>query len=196
MKSISPILAVTTIEDYYSFFKKDGAKIGWICVRPGYKLRDNNFLWSKTCNHDKHNQKLCDMFMNNEDFRYVDLKIKGYISYKDYDEFLDKLVEHMNKNVMLIHLSSWIGGDAKSTTLSSSNGVFEYVLNRICNEVSNHFILEVCDKVEEKSEPSALDFITKRVNSTDNCVLASYERQLNVDDSQLMKAIVKDEVYK
>tara|TARA_R100000030_G_scaffold44617_1_gene33692 strand:- start:4345 stop:4935 length:591 start_codon:yes stop_codon:yes gene_type:complete len=181
MRDINSILAKGTIAEYYSFFKSDEEKVGWVCVRPDYNPAIPNFVWSKTCRQHKHDQNICDMFMDSkEDFRYVDLKIKGDREHKDYDEFLDKLIERMNKNTMVIHISSWISGNSgkdTSTTLSSSNGLFEHVLNRICNEVNNHFILQVCDKVEEKSEPSALDFITKRVNTLDNCVTASYQRE-------------------
>ena len=117
MKTISSILSNTTIEDYYSFFKKDGARIDVYVSNRDITTEMMCFFWSKTCHQDKHDQKLCDRFMNNEDFRYVDLKIKGHIKYTYYVEFLDKLIEHMNKNVMLIHISSWIGEVTKSTTL-------------------------------------------------------------------------------
>ena len=183
MRDINSVLAKGTVAEYYSFFKSDKKKVGWVCVRPDYNPAIPNFVWSKTCRQHKHDQNICNMFMDNkEDFRYVDLKIKGDREHKDYDEFLDKLIERMNKNAMLIHISSWISGKDTSTTLSSSNGLFEYVLNRICDEVNNHFILEITDKMSNIDEPSALDFITKRVNTIDNCVTTSYQRELINED--------------
>ena len=183
MRDINSVLAKGTIAEYYSFFKSDEEKVGWVCVRPDYNPAILDFVWSKTCRQHKHDQNICNMFMDNkEDFRYVDLKIKGDREHKDYDEFLDKLIERMNKNAMLIHISSWISGKDTSTTLSSSNGLFEYVLNRICDEVNNHFILEITDKMSNIDEPSALDFITKRVNTIDNCVTTSYQRELINED--------------
>lgn len=146
-----------------------------MCLNIKNNRGTDNVEYTPNCTIDGHDESVKEKFFGSQvnAIRYVDLKVKDDFHNEDYESFLVKLIERMNRYPMVLHITNVQNAEWNPQPLYDNKN-FYLLVDRIFKEVNGIFGFEVQMKVTDNYQVSKKfeelkEYLRNKVNKKDSC---------------------------